>query len=299
MDVLRAVKAEAAERVAAQENVVAGHVDEDYLSTLQRESQPRLDYAQYNAVPALSSVLESVRVRDGLQAMQCVMYHLLCRLVSSFDVQSLPFSVVPEVAESYATSFSRILRLEPEQIDLDDRFMKDLALAGGRLYPAAERVVEPFSVIQRSLLYSGGWLQAYRFARALAESGGNKPVFRLHVHLSETSRLSEHSWYRTCVFVAKMAEVNPAIRGVVGGSWFYDPLISTVSPRFSFIGETIADGGAELYFSHVEGAQSGALSRSRTRREAFENGHYVPRNFALFWPRRSLIKWLKRQPEHS
>ncbi|WP_131917671.1 hypothetical protein [Chromatocurvus halotolerans] len=299
MKVLRDVKEEAGAKVAATANVVARYVDGGWLSRIEDELQPRFDFGHYHAVPGVDVVLRSVRKRYDAKAMQLVMHHLLCRLVASFDVDRLPFSLVDEVVHGYARSFSRILQLEPQQLQLNDRFMKDLALASGRLYPAAERVVEPFSVIQRSLLYSGGWRQACRFARALVEAGGNKPVFRLHVHLSEVSRFSQQSWYQTCVITAKMAEANPAIRGVVGGSWFYDPDISAVSPRLAFIANTIADGGAGFYFSHAEDYQSGALSMSKRRREAFENGLYIPRNFALFWPRRSLINWSRRQPEYS
>jgi len=297
LDQLRELKKEAANRVAATSGVVARYVDKDCMAKMQHESQPRLDYAQYDSVPELHGVLQSVHEREGTKAMQCVMAHLLCKQVSSFDVQRLPISVVPEVVQGYASSFWRILHLKPEELQLDDLFLKDLALASGRLYPAAERVVEPFSVIQRSLLYSGDWHQACRFASALAKAGGNKPVFRLHVHLSEASRLSKQSWYRTCVIAAKMTEVNSFIRGVVGGSWFYDPAISAVSPRFAFIGEVMAGSGADFFFSHTEGAQSGALSTSNTRREAFAEGRYMPSSYALFWPRRSLIKWLRRQPE--
>ncbi|MEQ8517004.1 MAG: hypothetical protein RIC38_15505, partial [Chromatocurvus sp.] len=94
------MKKEAADRVAAEEGMIARYVDEGCLSVMQKEIQP-FGYSSYHAAPTVRSVLNSVYEKDGTPAMQCVMHHLLCRLISSFDVQNLPFLVVPEVAYGY------------------------------------------------------------------------------------------------------------------------------------------------------------------------------------------------------
>lgn len=225
-------------------NKLPCHVPADKLaSELQRQLQDQADWLRpdglldgirnrlawqpYHALPELKQTLGKVQSdRSDLSAV--LLQFLLMRLIADFSSEKLSFNITDEIAELYQHSFARILG-QPMPEKADDSYFKDLALASGALFPAGERVVEPFSVLQRSLMVNAGVRQSLQFIKSGLLAGGYKPVFRLHVHLAEQNRLSEQSWWRTCQRLAQMLEINPGIRGIVGSSWYYDPQVPAIS----------------------------------------------------------------------
>lgn len=274
------------------------HVLEAHPLPLLRElSRPRPMYAPYHALPELRQRMASIAALHGEDTLQLVLGSLLALQIRDFGVSALPFKVTEEVVQLYVQSFHRILNVPINEWHLDDPFLKDLALAGGHLFPAGERVVEPFSALQRSVIWAAGPRQALRFLNAWRRAGGNKPLFRLHVHLSERASLSADTWRQTCIRVLQMLRLNPGVKGVVGGSWFYDPDVVTVSPHLHFVHDMLRGSGVYWFRLRSEGDDSGALVTSRTRQRAFLEGSYTPQVYILFWPRDSALEWLKRQED--
>ncbi|GGD68979.1 hypothetical protein [Lacimicrobium alkaliphilum] len=252
----------------------------------------RISWQPYHALPELKQTVGRLE-SDRPELLGVLLQFLLVRLVADFSPDHLSFKVTDEIAELYQQSFARILG-QPGPEEADDSYYKDLALASGALFPAGERVVEPFSVLQRSLMFNAGVTQSLQFIKSGLLAGGYKPVFRLHVHLAEQSRLSEQSWRHTCQRLAQMLEVNPGIRGIVGSSWYYDPQVPAISPHLGFVNKLLAENGAYWFFSHIEGSNSGAFATSQTRKQAFETGKYLPRNYVVFWPRNRVLSWYQK-----
>jgi hypothetical protein len=87
-----------------------------------------------------------------------------------------------------------------------------------------------------------------------------------------------------------MLELHPEIKGIWTGSWFNDPAIETVSPRLTYLRKMPQDNGAYAFYSNLA-STSGALSKSKTRQKLYEEKKYIPKSYALIWPRKPLLKW--------
>jgi hypothetical protein len=144
-------------------------------------------------------------------------------------------------------------------------------------------------------LYNHSFSQGWHFINALIQARGNKPVCRLHIHLSEINGLTAAGWQKTCLELAQLLQLNKHLKGVVGASWFYDPAIATISPRLAFISELLNEMQASCFFSSLENEKSGAFSRSATRKQAFASSQYQPKEYVFFMPRGRLLAWYKRQ----
>ncbi|MDX1538462.1 hypothetical protein [Arsukibacterium sp.] len=270
------------------------------LQQLQCQCYATAPYQSYNQRSDLHNSLATLPAQFGCSKTELVRL-LMLSLVAEFSLQQLPLTISSEISDNYQRSLQRIVKLwcSADNASLpktDDKFLKDIGLLTGALLPCAERVVEPFSAIQRSLLFCNGVTQAAGFIRALIAAQGNKPVCRLHIHLSEINQLTAAGWRQTCQQVAQLLLLNRQLKGVVGACWFYDPAIAAVSPKLAFINELLSEMQASWFFSHSEGDKSGAFSRSASRKQAFENGQYQPKNYVIFIPRNQLLAWYKRQP---
>lgn len=269
------------------------------IQQLRQQCYAKYPYQRYNQREQLIISLQQLPAQLNCNTGELARLVIL-KLLAEFSVSSLPLSVTTAIIDNYKQSLSRIYQLwhteaAAEQQVINDKFLKDIGLLTGALLPCAERVVEPFSAIQRSLLYGNGFTQAVAFIRALIAAQGNKPVCRLHIHLSEINQLTAAGWRQTCQQLANLLLLNPKLKGVVGACWFYDPAITTVSPNLAFISDLLSEMQASWFFSHNEGDKSGAFSRSATRKQAYATGRYQPKNYVIFIPRNRLLAWYKRQ----
>lgn len=270
------------------------------LGQLQQQCYPAKAYQAYNQRPDLLANLAALPAQLGCNREQLARL-LMLKLLAEFLVQQLPLTITVDISNNYQRSFQRIYQQWVTEADNKlntghDRLLKDIGLLTGALLPCAERVVEPFSAIQRSLIYCNGFTQAAAFIRALIAAKGNKPVCRLHIHLSEITNLTAQGWQLTCQQLAELMLVNPQLKGVVGACWFYDPAIATVSPKLAFISDLLSEMQASWFYSHNEDEKSGAFSRSETRKKAFNDGRYHPKSYVVFIPRNRLLAWYKRKP---
>ncbi len=271
------------------------------LQTLQQQCYPAAPYAPYNQRPGLVPQFRQLLKQLGCNHNQLARL-LILKLIADFSLQRLPLTLTltSDIISNFHRSIERIYQLWTSQSaitpdTINDSLLKDIGLLTGALLPCTERVVEPYSAIQRSLVFRDGVAQSWRFIRALVAARGNKPVCRLHIHLAEISGLTAAGWRLTCQQLAQLLLLNPRLKGVVGASWFYDPALSTVSPHLGFIGQQLRDMQASWFFSHSETAQSGALVRTSGRQRAYETGQYQPQNYVIFIPRASILAWYRGQ----
>ncbi|MBV2127706.1 hypothetical protein [Arsukibacterium indicum] len=269
------------------------------LQQLNQHCYPSSLYYAYNQRPELIKKLQELPEKLDISQTELVRL-LILKLITGFSFQRIRLNLTNAIRDNYQRSVPRIYQKwiaeqSTEIISVNDVLLKDIGLLTGALLPCAERVVEPFSAIQRALVFNNGIAQGWRFIKALAAAKGNKPVCRLHIHLSEITSLTASGWRLTCQQLAELMLVNPQLKGMVGACWFYDPAIATVSPKLAFISELLNDMQASWFYSHTEDEKSGAFSRSASRKQAFANGSYMPKNYVVFIPRKRLLAWNKRQ----
>lgn len=186
----------------------------------------------------------------------------------------------------------------PEWLSLDhDLFQKEFGLATMRLYAAASRLVDPRCGLPRSLLWRGTPRDWIRCALTLAELGGFRPCFQVHMHtfmLDAFNIEGTKETYRCC---ADLYELHPEVLGTFGSSWFYDPAVTRISPHLSYLREIPESGGGRtLYISTGGQALKNALAKSETRRRLYDAGDYIPKNYMNVWGRKQQKAWARANP---
>ena len=176
-----------------------------------------------------------------------------------------------------------------------DLFLKELGLAALRLYAGASSVIDPHSGVGRSLLWKGGLAQLPGRLLFFMRAGGFYPYFEIHVHklyLDEFNEEGRNECYRCC---ADLYDLHPDILGMVGGSWFYDPVVATISPRLGYLRTVPESGGARVLFvSHDEQAVNNATATSEKRRALYAAGLYRPASWVLVWAKCDQLSWSRR-----
>ena len=81
------------------------------------------------------------------------------------------------------------------------------------------------------------------------------------------------------------------MRGAFGSAWFYDPAITRISPRIQFAQALQIDHGAfRMKIGSNDGAIANATATSADRRARYEEGSYLPTDYAIIWSRGDLIR---------
>ncbi len=178
----------------------------------------------------------------------------------------------------------------------NDLFLKDLGIARGKLVPCGAQLVDIRSGMGRRGLLVGGPRKAIALLSfVFGRMGGFKPLYQLHMDLRLLLDFNPAGWERCFRRVAQLLASDPEIRGVFGGSWWFDPQLDGVSPRLGFLRELPMRNGAGLFCAGMDdAAREMALARSKERQQAFEQGRYQPRTFVLIWPRSALLDWARR-----
>jgi len=218
----------------------------------------------------------------------------------SAALASVPIAVPKHLVAYFLAGVERIrasAMLAPETFfSIDNDFLiKDLTVCLGQMFPAGARLIDLRSGLPRKLLFwQGASLpSALGFLR---KAGGFRPWFETHVDLRDLSQFNEVGLRWMYLRVAALLEVNPQVRGVFGGSWFYDPVLAKISPHLAYLQQMPRQHGARLLRAETTaGTTRGALAKSRRRREAYERGLYRPQCYFLAWPRNPLLQWARSQ----
>ncbi|MFM9936016.1 MAG: hypothetical protein ACKVOL_07430 [Novosphingobium sp.] len=170
-----------------------------------------------------------------------------------------------------------------------DVYAKDLAQAFTVLVPGgAQLIFERAGLGLREVLRGGAGMAWHLAVRC----GGRAPFMEIHTHdPMAASRFNPAGWDQTYALCAQLAARNPALRGLMGISWFYDPALADLSPRLAYLREVPMAGGARLLpMGSDQGSIDLATATSPSRRAAYAEGRYLPQRYAMIWPRRALMK---------
>lgn len=174
-----------------------------------------------------------------------------------------------------------------------DSFIKDVRYVLGMSIPCGAQSVEIDDRLRlRSLIkhaLTTGQLAPLRMLGQSAIRGG---WFGIHTDSRDLSFFSEAGWKECYTRIAELLKLNPSVEGIVGSSWFFDPQLVSISPRLAYLQEIPLKNGA-VAIRNGPGAihTSRATATSRSRRELYETGKYLPVCYTVAWPRQAVIRW--------
>lgn len=246
--------------------------------------------------PACLAIVNEINLRCGPKGVKqfliLVISQAVLRTLASGSFEKLS----PRIINHQLKQINRILIGLHEGADwLDinsDFFHKEFGLASLRLYAAAAQVVDPNCGLPRSTVIKSGVSGALRGARYILECGGFSPMFQIHTHSMYLDEFDEEGWnecYRCC---ADLYLIFPEVKGMFGGSWFYDPNLLEISPRLAYLQKVPLEGGAATFFTAKEGGHvQNSIATSPTRRQLYESGRYHPLSYTLVWSKTAQVRW--------
>jgi hypothetical protein len=196
----------------------------------------------------------------------------------------------------YQKTFNRFLSMcdtaEGWSKELDDYYYKDLAMATRMMFPSGAQVTEASCGFGVKQGLNGGLIDSARFLWLTLMQGGCKDYYQIHTHTPELSEFNPQGWNDCYLRIAEMLELNPQVKGIFGGSWFYDPQLKDISPRLMYLQDVPLENGASSFYTHLD-TTGNAIYSSKTRRKLFDEGKYTPKSYLLIWPREAMIKWAR------
>jgi hypothetical protein len=223
---------------------------------------------------------------------------LLVELVRQFDGRFARADLPEALLPYYAENIDRILERAMQPVGWarsagEDVFLKDLGILRMTLIPCASHLVFRNSGVPRSLVLRQRPPVAVRALRFfLLRCGGFAPFIENHVHPAMLGHFSPAGRQRCYELVAELLRRWPENRGLMGLSWYYDPVVARISPRLAYLREVPENAGA-LFLPAGTGADvvGGATSTSATRRRLYEAGQYRPTRHLMAWSRRDLLSY--------
>jgi len=224
------------------------------------------------------------------------------RMIANFDVRraqvhtKFPETIVAMFQQDHIRILGEIAT-KPKGyfVHPHELFCKDLGVCRLTIAPAGAQVAHVRSGIPRSIIWKDGPAQAVSAAYFLARTGF-QPYFEIHTHTPWLSEFTPIGWDRCYIRVASLLEENPEIKGMIGGSWFYDPEVERVSPRLAYLRRRPLDNGAKIFYLGGNSSENirNATATSATRRTLVEQGKYKPVAYMMVWARAALVSWANK-----
>jgi hypothetical protein len=220
---------------------------------------------------------------------QLVMLELLSQFPQRVALLKLPESILALIT----IEFERILKLIECEGNFvfdwtNDLFAKDMGICRLHLIPAGTRLLEVTGFSRKPFI--SNW-QSFipNLCFLMFNVKASWPMYEMHVHMSNLTDFHELGWKQCLVRIGQLLKLNPQIRGLHGTCWFYDPVLSIVSPHLAYLRDIPCNNGAKTFFVKDDDAKSEAFTKSKSRKLLFLDNRYTPKLFLLVWPRKNLI----------
>lgn len=253
----------------------------------------------YSFVPqqARATVQKVSDAHGGEVANRFLQAALVRSMLISID-QGAVDALTPRVQANQVNQFGRIvssLQSPEKSFALNqDIYLKEMGLTTLRLLAGAAQLIDARCGVPRSLVFRQGWRNLRRSLVRFARLKGFRPFMQIHTHDLYLDEFNEAGWNECYLCCAEICEANPALLGMFGSSWFYDPVIPKISPRLAYLQQVPASGGSDFWF-FATGGHSIALATatSPSRRKSYEEGHYLPTAYMMVWGREDLVSWAR------
>lgn len=174
----------------------------------------------------------------------------------------------------------------------NDLYVKDMGVVSFRIIPAGAQIL-CISGVARSFLKSWNPISIIRNAWfMISKMKGTRPFIEIHTDNRWLHEFNPEGWNRCYLRIAYYLKEHPEIKGMAGGSWFYDPKLAVVSPHLAYLRKIPKDNGAGVFkIETTENCRNDSLFSSNKRRKLYENGEYEPSRYLVIWCRDDLINW--------
>ncbi len=267
---------------------------ETYIETV--KSYRKLHFYR-NSSPQLVAVFENILASHGRSSLagyqKLAMAHFIKNSIQEMEGMKLPM----EVFRLYHSWFHRIIndfsKQPAEFYDYKlDLFCKDLAVCSLRLIPVGFLIEQ--SGIGARFLVSGGKSQFINSTGYLiSKMHGLRPFYSIHLDMRYLRPyFSKSGWIYNYLNIADMLKANPEMKGLIGGSWFYDPQMDQISPSLSHLRTLPVQYGGKAYQSTTtEQDWRLAAANSPQRTKLILEGKYKPVHYVIIWPRKGMLQW--------
>ncbi len=204
---------------------------------------------------------------------------------------------MPELKPEFIDSFHRMLdsveRGGSSAMRMShDSFAKDFAIGLHRLIPGGGQLIDPGAGVPRRILLRPpivSWPAKLRYM--LVECGGFAPFAEFHTHQRMRHWFTREGWDYCFRKLPAVFRSYPKLRGVFGGSWFFDPQLETVSPALTFVRSVSRQwGGITMRDAVYPGATEDALEMSPARRALHAKGSYQPVSYLMVAAKRRILR---------
>ncbi len=153
--------------------------------------------------------------------------------------------------------------------------------------------------LQRSALFEMPIALKPALLRRLMRMGGLAPCFEPHMAVLRKpfAALIERECLRSYHRMARTMELQPQIKGLMAASWLFDEHTVRLTPHIAFLRKLFEENGGFVGPLRYCDQNAGFLQGSETRRKAYEDGSYRPKETLVLWPRAAMIDWAKAHPE--
>lgn len=202
------------------------------------------------------------------------------------------------IREQFLSEYDRVVRdMKINELDFydftNDLFCKDMAISSLRMYPVGLLKVESCAGIPRRSILSGNGRDLFRWFGLIKRTGALNPYHEIHLDVRYKDEFSPEGWEKALRRVGEMVARNPRVRGITGGSWFFDPRIREVSPHLAYLRQSIEGRGGVFFVNRRDPRITElAISKSKTRRRLFDSGVYNPISYYMVWARHDIMKWI-------
>ena len=232
----------------------------------------------------------------------------IAELLAGLEARTLAAPPPPSIAALYPKAIKILtdylaagLPYDPDLYGKDARFVAGIAVpAGAQIVdvPVCKRPWVHLRHIVRMTAMTGRLALMNDFSGCvkLFSAHGWRLWLEIHTDPRNLEDFNEAGWDDCYRRIADILRSRSDLAGVWGVSWFYDPQLTSISPRLAYLQERPLARGAILVRLrpgqiHTERAKQ----TSPTRKALIESGDYRPVCYAMFWPRRSLLAWASCQ----
>lgn len=123
-------------------------------------------------------------------------------------------------------------------------------------------------------------------------NGFSPLVIEIHLPKLYNKKLAPNLNNQSHKKISEFLHSRSDVKGVFNANWYYDPNVGKISPNLAYLSEFASTNGAMLVkLASDQSAIGDATSKSKTRRDKYEKGEYLPTRYARFWPAEQIIKW--------
>ncbi|MES2356086.1 MAG: hypothetical protein V4568_17115 [Pseudomonadota bacterium] len=259
-------------------------------------------YGKYGYFPdTLQQHCKEIIQRTSTHTLENYNKLLMLTFMESFGVRSSQRSLPASVIRLFSIEFDRMIDemnsdREGYYLFSHDAFLKDLGMCRCKLYPCGAELLDERSGVPKSILLRNGIKQLIHGSLFFLINGnGFRPYYELHMHAPFRQAFTDVGWIRSYLRIADLLQLNPHVKGISCTSWWYDPQVSVISPRLSYLRQQPLEGRAKIFYVALDAeAAYGAIEKSEKRRALYEAGKYVPKLYMMVWARDDLINWTKQ-----